>query len=432
MKTRISNVLIVPMTAPGVYFHGVVEIEGSEIAYVGETGRADFIPDKEIDGRGRILLPGLVNAHTHIAMTHLRGWGDDLPLERWLNEKVFPVEDRMTEEDVFWGAQLGMLEMLRTGTTAFIDQYFYEDGVARALMESGMRASLSRDLCVMGDSEVFAENRRAKEADAFYKKWHQAADGRIEVCYSVHSVYLCTPPFIAEAAEEAKKKGIALRFHMSETKTEVANCQKAHGKTPVKVMADAGALFENASGAHCVHLTEEDMALMAASGVTAVHNPVSNLKLASGIAPVSAMQAKNINIALGTDGVSSNNNLSMLEEVRFAALLGKGVSLDASAIPAFDALKMATVNGYKTLGVNGGTIEKGKKADLILIDTDAPQAKPLFDPISALVYALSGNDVSLTMVDGQVLYEDGVYQTLDKEKIYAEAAKCVKKLYQES
>lgn len=429
MKTRIKSALIVPMTFPGKYFHGAVEIEGSEIVYVGEKGREDFVPDREIDGRGRILLPGLVNAHTHIAMTHLRGWGDDLPLERWLNEKVFPVEDRMTEEDVYWGAQLGMLEMLRTGTTAFIDQYFFEEGVARALRESGMRAALSRDLCVIGDSEVFSENRRAKEAEALYKNWHGAEDGRIEICYSVHSVYLCTPPFIAAAAEEAKRKGIALRFHMSETKTEVENCLKAYGKTPVGVMADAGALSQNASGAHCVHLTKEDMDLMAASGVTAVHNPVSNLKLASGIAPVFEMQKKNINIALGTDGVSSNNNLNMLEEVRLAALLGKGVTLDAAAVPAYEALKMATANGYKTLGVNGGTIEPGKKADLILIDTDTPQAMPLFDPISAAVYALSGNDVSLTMVDGQVLYEDGEYMTLDKEKIFAEGARCAERLY---
>lgn len=398
-----------------------VAIKDGRIAEVGEN--LDKSADKVIDAKRKVVLPGLVNAHTHLAMTLLRGFADDLPLNQWLEDKIWPLESNLTEKHVYRGGLLGCLEMIKSGTTCFADQYFYMDKVGEAVEESGLRAVLSYGIIEKGDPEK--RKTEVEKGTELVKNWQGAADNRITTMYGPHAPYTCSPECLDEVRDLAEKYGVGIHIHLSETEKEVEDIEKQYGKRPVEHLDELGLLKPNTLAAHCVWLTDKEIELIKERGVKPVHNPVSNMKLGSGISPVSTMLSSKIPVALGTDGAASNNSLDMLEEVKFAALLQKIGERDPTALPAQSALEMATINGAKALELDGeiGSIEVGKKADLIMIDLDKPHFTPLHDVVSHLVYSSSGIDVDTVIVDGKILMENRKVQTLKEKEVLEDAQK---------
>ena len=380
---------------------------------------------KIIDGRGKFATPGLVNAHTHASMTLLRSYSDDKALMDWLNKDIWPIEAKMKHEDIYWGAALAAVEMIRGGTTAFADMYGpCMEEVAKVVEESGLRGSLSRGLISFADGD-----KKLAENVELYKNWNGAADGRITVMFGPHAIYTCPPDYLKKVAAEAEKLGAEIHMHMNETKTEIEDCIKNYGKRPFEVVAETG-LFETGTlAAHCVHLSDNEIDIIKAKKVRVAHNPGSNLKLASGIAPVTKLLSKDVTVALGTDGASSNNNLDMLEEIRLAALLAKVESMNPLSVPAAQALQMATENGAKALGLkNIGRLEEGYKADIVLWDMRGVEWQPNYNPTSLLVYSANASAVDTVIVDGKILMQNRELKTLDEEKILAKFKACADRL----
>ncbi|MDW7739423.1 MAG: amidohydrolase [Bacillota bacterium] len=380
---------------------------------------------KVIDGKNLIIIPGLINTHGHTAMTLFRSYADDLPLQEWLENKIWPAEELLESNDVYWGTLLGIAEMIKSGTTTFTDMYFFMDRVAEATEESGIRAMLSRGLIGLGSSA----QEGLEETEGFIRDWHGRGNGRINVSLGPHAPYTCPPEFLKKVITMAEKYNRPLQIHVSETKKEVDDCIKDYGLTPPKLLYDTGLFDCKTIAAHCVHLTDEDIELMAEKDVGIAHNPGSNLKLGSGIAPVSKMLSKGLKVGIGTDGTASNNNLDMIEEIRFAALLEKGLFMDPTRINAETALKMATSMGAEVLGLpSTGVIKEGFKADLIGLKTDLPHWTPMNNPMANLVYSSAAADVDLVIVDGRILMENRTLKTLDEEKIRFEASRCARRL----
>lgn len=383
-----------------------------------------------IDASGKLLMPGLINGHCHIPMTLLRNYADDMNLQTWLFENIFPVEERLQGEDIYYGTLLGIMELVASGTTCFVDMYDHMNDLAQAVEESGIRAQLSRGMINTGDGTDFSDDVRLKETIDFYKRWNGAANGRITGAFAPHSIYTCSPAYIKAIGEAAQKYGAPIHVHLDETLLEHEDCLKKYGKTPTKHLYDLGIFNQKTIAAHCVWITSEDMKILADNSVTMTHNPSSNLKLASGIAPVPDVLNMGVNVALGTDGASSNNNLNMFEEINLASFIHKGVNHNPLLINATESLKMATSNGAKALGMdNMGLIKEGAKADIILIDMDKPHLMPVHNMVSALAYSVQGSDVCLTMVDGVILYENGEFKTIDKEKVNHGIKKCCERLF---
>jgi len=399
-----------------------IGVKGNKIAYIGQE---EIIGTKTINGAKHIAVPGMVNAHTHAGMTLLRSYADDMLLMDWLENKIWPVEALMTKDDIYWGTMLATVEMLKNGTTTFADMYADMDKVAEAVEETGMRASLSRGLIgVVPDSA-----KKLQENIQLFKDWHGKDNGRIQVMMGPHAPYTCPPDYLKKVITAAGELGCEIHMHLSETEGEVSACLKENGLTPIALMDKLGMFELGTLAAHCVHVTDDDMKIMAAKHVRVAHNPQSNLKLASGIAPIPAMLQKGITVALGTDGTSSNNNLDMLEEARLAAFMHKNQSNDPTVIPAATALQMATVNGAKALGFeNLGEIKVGQKADIVLYDMNKPYWYPRHDRTSLFIYAANASDADTVLVDGKVLLEKGELLTIDVEKVYAEANKCALRL----
>ena len=408
--------------------NGYLGIDGDRIDYVGaEPPKGAY--DEVKDMTHRLLLPGLINGHTHTGMSLLRGLGSDLPLDKWLFDTVFPVEDRLTDEDLRIGMELSMLEMIASGTTAFTDMYMGAGYTAQSVLDSGMKANLCRPLQSFDPDEEPMTCRRMREMLALYDAWHGAGNGRIMVDFSIHAEYTCTEKMVRVAAEEAQKRGAGMHIHLSETAAEQQACVDKYGLTPAQWFDKLGAFDGWAYAAHCVWLTPEDRALLKARGVVAVHCPESNLKLGSGVADVPAMVTEGLTVALGTDGAASNNNLNMFEEMHLAALLHKGVQHDPTLLPLGEVLKMATVHGAKLQGrADTGVLAVGKKADIIAVDMDRPHLTPCIDPLSNLLYAAQAADVCMTMVDGRILYENGAFLTLDRDRILFEARRAATRL----
>lgn len=395
-------------------------IKDGVISYIGSS--ADFKADTVIDGRNKVVMPGLVNAHTHVAMTLFRSYADGLPLEEWLFNKIFPVEDRLTDEDIYWGSMLGILEMIASGATAFNEMYAGTEAIARAVEETGVRAVISRGLLYSGTENTKTE-KRLLECMEFYKGYNGTAGGRIRAAFGMHSVYTCSPEYLRDCALSAAELNAPAHIHLSETGTEQENCIKTYGKTPAMVMDEAGVFDLPCVAAHCVHLTDEDMKILSSRGVYAAFNPSSNLKLKSGIAPVSKMMDAGVKMCLGTDGASSNNNLNMMEEMHIGALL--------SGVSARDMFFMATKAGANALGFeNTGDVKEGMRADILIIDTDKPHFHPEHDIRANMVYSAQGGDVSTVLVDGKVLYHKGEYKTADYERIKFNVEKCRKRLFE--
>ncbi len=422
MDTLFQNALVLTMEdGCPVIENGCVGISGHNIVYVGQEKPEASAP-RTIDCRGDILMPGLVNAHAHAAMTLMRGYADDYDLHTWLYEKVFPVEHRLTADAVAAGTRLAFAEMLRTGTTSVSDMYFHEPQVAALAMEVGMRVSLCNGIVAL-DGVLDPLDRSLTELDALVRDFHGRGDGLVRADASIHGEYTSFPGAWRHAAELAKKHGLVLHLHLSETRREHEECVARRGVTPARALYENGVFEAKTLAAHCVWVTEDDMALLSAHGASAVHNPVSNLKLGSGIAPVARLMEHGVNVALGTDGCCSNNSHDLFEEIKLAALLQKGTLCDPTAVTAYQALKMATVNGARAQGRGDhtGTVECGKRADLILINTHSPGMRPLYSPQSAVAYAARGGDVRLTMVNGKILYENGQFTTIDVERAIREA-----------
>lgn len=421
----IKNIDLVPINGKDEVIRNTnIYIKDNEIIHIGEI-RDDIEVERIIDGKHKIAMPGLINSHTHIGMSLLRNFADDLPLHDWLTKKIWPTEANLTSRDVHWGSLLSMVEMIQGGTTAFCDMYFFMDEVGNGLEESGMRGVLTRGLI-----EDEGAKRKLDETRELFKNYHGKGNGRIKVMVAPHAPYTCSPDFLKESFKLAKELNTGIHIHLSETRKEVEDSFNLHGKSPIRHVYDLGLLDIHTIGAHCVHVDDDDIEIIKEKGLIPVNNPGSNLKLASGFAPIDKMLKKGIPVALGTDGSSSNNNLNMFEEINLASIVNKAVNLDAVSVPAIEALKMGTINGAKALDLEKetGSIELGKKADLILIDTDKPHLYPHHNIISSLAYGVQASDVDTVIVDGKIIMEKREIKTLDVEKIKFMAEKHAKDL----
>lgn len=422
LDTIIKNAVVIPMTEPGrVLYNACVGIKDGRIALLSELRPDDPLPEarEEIDARGHIVMPGLVNAHAHTAMCVMRGYADDYTLQSWLYDKVFPVEARLDEKAIVSGMRLGLAEMIRFGTTSFSDMYFCQPAAAKVIAEAGMKANLCNAVVALGSDYVFEKDRAVVETRDLISEYGTKGDIRADV--SIHAEYTSSPAIWRKVHEWAEKHGVITHIHLSETRAEHEEAKARHGMTPAAAFEKYGVLDTKVLFAHGVWLDENDIAILAAHGASLAHCPVSNLKLGSGFADISAMMHRGVNVCLGTDGVCSNNSLDLFEEIKLSALLAKGKNLDPTSVTAYQALELATKNGAKAQGRGDtGTVEEGKSADLIMIGSDALHMRPIYDPISAVVYSARGSDVEMTMVNGKLLYYKGEWKTVDTEKALRE------------
>lgn len=409
--------------------HGYLGIDGDSIAYIGEE-RPAAAYDLEKDMHGALLCPGLINCHGHAAMVLLRGLGSGLPLDRWLNEAIFPVEDRLCEADIVAGNALAQMEMLACGTTSYSDMYDKPLTAITLCEQSGMKVNLGRPILSFDPKERAADSSRVQETLALFKNCHMAQSGRVRVDFSIHAEYTNHEEIVREYALLCLQHGGRMQLHLSETQQEHAACKAKYGKTPARWFYDLGVFRSPTAAAHCVMVEPADMDILKSCGVSIIHNPSSNLKLGSGFAPIPAMLDMGINLALGTDGAASNNNLNMFEEMHLAAVMHKGYQHDPMLLSPAQVLNMATRNGAALQGrADTGALAVGKKADIIAISLDGPHMLPAFDPLSMLVYSAQGSDVILTMVDGKILYENGDWKTIDAERTRHEVSAALKRLY---
>ena len=416
MDTLFSHVSVVTMDARmSVWIDAFVGVTDGKISYLSKKPPEEK-PGQIIDGTGMVMMPGLINCHTHLPMALLRGYADDLVLQTWLNDYIFPREEHLDARAVKAATLLGIAECLRFGVTSVSDMYYFDDAIAEAVAESGIKANLSRGTSMfLGDEFDFETFPACRELVELHEKWHGYDNGRIQIECSIHGEYTSTYQLWDALAEYAINNRLGMHVHLSETKTEHDACVEKYGLTPAQLL-DCHHVFDSrAIAAHCVHLTGDDMRLLARRGVSAVHCPVSNLKLASGCADVMGMVKAGMNVCLGTDSVASNNNLDLFEEIKACALMAKGKTGDPTAVPAEAALMMATVCGARAQGREKecGQIAVGLDADLILLDFNQPHLIPCHNILSNLVYAASGHDVALTMVRGKILYFAGKYFTID-------------------
>ncbi|WP_373229673.1 amidohydrolase [Cohnella sp.] len=430
-RLLIKNGAFITMDEEQLQFQGWMAIEGSRIAGLG----AGAAPEQEIsqaseimDGKGMLFMPGLVNTHGHAAMSLLRGMADDLALQEWLQNHMWPAEAKFTGDDVYWGSSLAAAEMIKSGTTTFVDMYDHMHRVAEVTEQSGLRASLTRG--VIGLCSEEEQKTKLAEAIQFARDWHGAAEGRINVMISPHAPYTCPPDYILKFVEAAHDLDLPMHTHMSETLAEVEQNVRDYGYRPVEHLDRLGMFSRPTLLAHAVHLKDEEIALLAERKVAVSHNPVSNLKLASGVARVPELLQAGVTVSLGTDSAASNNNLDLFQEITMAALLHKGVSGDPTVIPAAEALRMGTVYGARSIGHGGvtGQLKAGLKADFIAISLNKPHFVPYTDYISHLAYTARGSDVAHVWVDGRQLLRHGQLLTLDEERILAEAERCYQRL----
>ena len=404
--------------------NGVVVIEDGRITEIGEETNESA--ETVIDAKHSVVMPGLVNTHTHAAMTLFRGYADDMQLAEWLKGHIWPAEAQLRAEDVYKGSLLACLEMIKSGTTSFADMYFFMDETAKAAELSGLRASLSHGLIELWNEEKGEAD--LKEGRRFVRAWQGAAGGRIKTMYGPHAPNTCSEEYLAKVREEANRDGVGIHIHLLETEAELNEMKEKYGKCSVHLLEDIGFLGPDVLAAHCVWLSDGDIEILRKRGVNVSHNVISNMKLASGIAPVHKMLEKGVNVSLGTDGCASNNNLDLFEEMKTAALLHKVNTFNPTILPAKQVLEMGTVNGARAIDPETGMLKVGKKADLIILDMKKPHLTPCFDVRSHLVYSAKGSDVRTTIVDGKVLMDNYKVLVLDEQKVMEEAQKAAEEL----
>ncbi len=373
--------------------------------------------DEVINAEGKVLIPGLVNTHTHLSMTLMRGLADDIQLDNWLNNYIWPVESNLDGEHCYAGALLACAEMIKSGTTCFNDMYFFMDHVARAVEDTGIRGLLSHGMIDFGDEGK--RKKEFKESIRIIKKCHDTADGRIKVAFGPHSPYTCSQELLEGVKKESKKYGVRIHIHVAETQKEVSEVINEHGNRPFEYLEKIGFLGGEVTAAHGVWLSESEIDIIKGSDVKISHNPSSNMKLSSGVAPVTKLLGNGVRVSLGTDGSASNNNMDLLEEMKIASLLQKVTTMDPTVLNAQEVFDMATINGAGALGLQNeiGTIEEGKKADLVLVNMKTPQLTPFRNPISHLVYSANGGDVDTVICNGELLMKNKELLIIDEASV---------------
>jgi len=395
-------------------------ISGKKIKKIGNIDENEISNCEVINGKHKLVMPGLINTHGHLAMSLFRNYKDDVDLDTWLHKYIFPKEDNLKAGDCYYPVLLSISEMIRSGITNIADMYFFMEDAAQAVVESGIKANLSRSVSCFGEFTRDTDYR-LKEMISLYEKYNNAADGRIKVSFAPHSIYTCTPEYIRECGDLAREYNVDLQIHMCETLKEVNDCKEKYKVTPFELCESLN-LFENNNtiAAHCVHLEDIDYEIIKKRNITISHNPTSNLKLASGVADISRALSERINITLGTDGAGSNNAQNLFNEMRLCGILHKGVKLNPEIVPANEVLKMATINGAKAFADKEiGIIEEGKKADLIILDIDKPNYYPLDNErmINALIYSSNSSDVETVIIDGKIVMKNKEILTIDEEKV---------------
>lgn len=404
--------------------HQWVGVEGARITFIGDAAPTDRAAFGEVyDGRGKLLMPALYNAHSHAPMTLLRGYAENLPLQAWLEQKCWPFEGKMTPEDNYWACKLALAEMARFGVVSMSDMYYATPERVQAVNEASMKANLCEGLLAF-EPKPYSEYPICAMNEQFVREYNGSSDGRIIIDYNIHGEYTSNEQTCRDIVAIVKEKGLRLHIHASETRSEVEDCKGRHGGlSPIAYFADLGAFDVPCTAAHCVWVDEEDIAILRDKGVFVANNPASNMKLASGFAPIPAMLEAGVNVCLGTDGMASNNNHNMFKDLYLMALIYKGQSLDPTVITPEQALFAATRMGALSQGRDDcGLVKEGFRADLCVLDTAGPSWCPCNDLLTNIVYAGHGSDVVLTMCDGAVVYRDGEYPGIDLERVEAEVA----------
>ena len=383
--------------------------------------------DDEMDINGGLIIPGLVNAHTHIAMTLLRGYSDDKPLERWLKEDIWPIESQLTPRDVHIGSQLALVELIKSGTTTFCDMYFHMSEVAKATDSSGLRAVLGQGIVTIGKDENDAHDD-AKNGLEFAEKYDGYAEGRIRTAFMPHSINTVDLEYFEEHIPRVRESDIPIHLHTNETLEDVKKTVEMHQMRPIEFSLEHDILGPGDFAAHCVHVDSNEISLLAENEIGVVHCPASNMKLASGIAPIQEMLDRGVTVGLGTDGAASNDDLDLFGEMRDAAMVGKLFAKNASAMNAKSVFSMATMAGAKLLGIPAGKIESGFVADLAVLNIEAAHLTPIGNGVNGIVYSAKGSDIPHTICDGKILMKDKKIETLDEPKVIAAARECVEDL----
>lgn len=398
--------------------------KNDKIEYIGKN-KPDF-KGKIYNGKNKLIIPGFINTHCHTSMTLLRGVGADLPLDRWLNEKIFPIEAKLTKNYCKYSMLLGIAEMLKSGITSFSDMYIFNN--IDAVLESGIKSNISLSIACDNDKNIndlplFNENKY------IYENYNNAENGKLKIDFSIHSEYSTTEKIVTQLSEYVKTVGATIQLHLSETEKEVKDCIKRHKKTPPQYFDNLKVFENNIIAAHCVHLFENDFEILAKNNVNVSHCPISNLKLGSGIADIYKMCNYGINVTVGTDGVASNDNLNILEDIKVMALLQKGFHKNSEIFDAKQILKISSKNGaIAQKRENTGEIAVGNKADIVVVDFNSINMSSATDMLSAIIYSAQPTDIKLTMVDGKVLYENGNFNTIDIEKVIFETNRIKNKI----
>ncbi len=409
----------------GIIDAGDVVIDVSRISYVGKSKQHREKFDKIIDASNFLVMPGFVNTHTHLAMTLMRGISDDVPLQKWLNEIIFPIEAKLTGKEVYIGTLLATIESVKSGVTTVADFYFHMEDAAKAVKEAGIRANLGFGLTSKFDMDTL----KLKLAEKFIEKYNNTENGRILASFAPHAPYTCTLKFMKAISERAREMNVIVHTHLHETEKEIADFKREYGKTSIQKLEELGFFKAKVNAAHCVYMDDADYKILKENNSGIALNPQSNLKLGSGIPDIPKMLEYDLNLGIGTDGASSNNNLALIEDMRLASFLTKGVSRNPELLPAKKLLEMATVTGAKNIGFEDvGAIKEGYKADIILIDKNAPNLTPFTDPYSMVAYAMEPGNVHTVIIDGKIVMENRKILTIDEEKIKKEAVKLIKKL----
>jgi 5-methylthioadenosine/S-adenosylhomocysteine deaminase len=416
------------MNGTGIIPKGFITIKNGKISQIGKAVDVLSIKaEKTINGRGKVALPGLVNCHTHVAMTLFRGIGEDKPFDEWWKETIWPLERKLKRSDIYAGALLGCLEMIKSGTTCFADMYFHEDAVAEAAIKSGLRAVLASGIIEAGNSRL--GKKMLKEAVKVAHKYHDYT-GKIQVRLGPHTAYTCSPKLLKKVREVATKLKIGLHLHLAESKSMAAAVKENFGLSEVELLEKIDFLKSDVLAAHCIHLSKKDMQTMKKYDVKVAYNPVANMKLASGIPKIHDLSRLGLTVGIGTDGAACNNSLDMFESMKFAALLQKIFYTDPTVLPAEKILKMATIEGAEALGLSDsiGSLEVGKRADLVLVNFERPHLTPTHNFYANLVYSCHGSDVDTMIVDGEILMENRRVKTLNELEVMQKAQETVRDL----
>lgn len=401
-----------------------VGVEGDAITYIGDAAPGDAQRFGRVyEGAGKLMMPALYNAHAHAPMTLLRGFAENLPLQRWLEEKCWPFEAKMTPEDNYWATLLACAEMARYGVVSFSDMYYATPERARAVTEAGLKANLCEGLLAF-EPKPYSEYPIAAKNEEYVRTLHGSANGRILMDYNIHAEYTSNQQVCEEIAQIVADKGLRLHVHVSETEKEVAECRERHdGLSPVEYFAQIGVFDVPCTAAHCVWVDDADLDILQDKGVFVANNPVSNMKLGSGFAPIPKMLARGMNVCVGSDGMASNNNHNLFSDLYVMGLIYKGSTLDPAVVDPKQILRAATRTGALSQGREDcGAIKEGFKADVTVLDVTGPQWCPMTQPDYNVVFAGDGSDVVLTLCDGQVVYEDGSWPGIDLERVKAEVA----------